>query len=185
MDFQGLPHRELEAKQTERIKATLADSIASACGVDNHSVADLFGTFTTVTLAPDGKVSALVKDIEGYTANELAARLYSPSFRENLIKSVIGIVGPDAQRSGKIAIAAITVKPEVFAPLVPTTTRTTTTRTTTTLTTSTQTMTTSSGVTTRVQHKDISTTEQRNTAVATALPLTLLLTVGLAASNSR
>merc|ERR1712241_1090294 len=113
----------------------MAESIASTCGVDNHSVADSFGTFTRVTLAADGEVSALVKDIQGYTANELAARLYSPSFREELIKAMTAIVGSDTQRLGKLGIAAVFMKPEAFAPLVPTSTLTTTTLTTTTLTT--------------------------------------------------
>merc|ERR1712012_364353 len=130
LEFRGLPCGELGAEQTERVKATLAESIAAACGVDSHSVADVYGMFTTVTLAPDGKVTALVKDIRGYTANELAARLYSSSFRQDLIKSVAGIVGSD-EICSKVAIAAISVKPEAFAPLVPTSTVTTTTLTTT------------------------------------------------------
>merc|ERR1712242_634626 len=149
LKFKGLPYAELTAQQIAASEATLAESIASACGVDNHSVADLFGTFMSVTLAADGEVSALVKDIQGYTANELAARLYSSSFRGELIKSMTAIVGSDTQRLEQLGIAAVSMKPEAFAPLVPTSTLTTTTTTLTTRTlTATSTSTVSSTATT-------------------------------------
>jgi len=193
LKFKGLPYAELNAQQIAASEATLAESIASACGVDNHAVADLFGTFTSVTLAADGEVSALVKDIQGYTANELAARLYSPSFREELIKALTAIVGSDTQRLGELGIAAVFMKPEAFAPLVPTSTLTTTTLTTRTLTTTSTTVsstatttalvvvtTTATQQTTRSQHKDIrTTTEKSNTVMLAATsPWLFVLAVG-------
>jgi len=196
MVFKGLIIQELSARQADRIKATLAGKIASACSVDIHSVSDLYGVFTTVSLAADGEVSALVKDIDGVTASELAARFYSTSFREDVIKAVRDILGSETFFD-RIAIAAVSLKPMPFSPLVLTSTRTTTSSTATVTSTITMTVTATqtptqtphSGVMLLpgAQHKDYSTTAQRSAAVlqVAALPWGLVVILGILAVAER
>jgi len=151
MELKDFPYSELDVTQMAKVEAAFAEEIASACDVNNKSVVDLFGKATSVTISPDGKVSAFVKEVTGHSANELAARLYSSSFREELVNSTLTIFG---SREESFNVGAIAVKPEAFTPLVPTSTATTTTllSTTTIPTTATATATTTVAVTTTAAH---------------------------------
>mmetsp|Transcript_38916 Transcript_38916/g.97772 ORF Transcript_38916/g.97772 Transcript_38916/m.97772 type:complete len:497 (-) Transcript_38916:201-1691(-) len=207
MDFKNFPYAELDEQQLAEIEAAIAEALASACSIDNQSVVDLFGKSTSVTISPDGTVSAFATEVTGASANELAARLYSLSFRGEVVNSTLAILGSGVARFG---IGAISVKPEAFVPLMPTSTVTTTTVSSSTVTTTAATTTTVEATTveattveattveatttqTRPQHKDATTeppaetepTSKASIQAAAALPWSLMLCLGLTASGSR
>merc|ERR1719277_913100 len=74
----------------------------------------------SVGIGEDGTVSAFVLSIgDGFSANTLAARLYSSDFRGLLEDTTEKVLGSG---SGQIRVGAVTFKPEAFVPLMPTTT---------------------------------------------------------------
>jgi hypothetical protein len=143
IEFRNFPYSELSSAQLVDVEVALADDIAAACGVSNESVIDLQGKNTSVSVGSDGKVSAFVRDVTGSSANELASRLYSTTFRGELVNSTLAVLGTERKH---FSAGAISVHPEKFEPLVPTTT---TTRSSSTATsTQTRTVTTSTGAST-------------------------------------
>merc|ERR1712039_312986 len=57
--------------------------------------------------------------------NELAAKLYSDTFRSLLVKSTLASMGRAADAGvTPVSMGAVTFQPEAFVPLLPTTTRT-------------------------------------------------------------
>merc|ERR1712039_414694 len=94
--------------------------IASTCGVNDLSVVDTHGKNASVGIGADGTVSAFVLSIgDGFSANTLAARLYSSDFRGLLEDTTEQVLGSG---SGQISVGAVTFKPEAFVPPMPTTT---------------------------------------------------------------
>jgi len=118
---------EVPAEARSDLCTAYAKDIASTCGVDESSVVDLEGKKAAVSISEDGSISAFVLGISGYSANQLAARLYSPSFRGLLVKSTLVSVGAHADAGTReISVGAVALQPEQFVPQVPTTTRTST-----------------------------------------------------------
>merc|ERR1712137_1394844 len=138
--------------------AAFAHNIASACDVESASVVDVNGKNATVTVSPGGLVTSFVLEISGLSANDIAARLYSSSFREVLGNSTAAIVG----KASIAQVTSMSLEPKRFA--LPTTTTTVTTTGTVTVTvTSTATAAstvavTSAGATTTARHYDIAST---------------------------
>jgi len=124
------------------LAAAMAGAIASTCDVDDTSVIDLAGNSKTVTLKPGGQVSAFVVDLSGTSANELAARLYSSSFRFLLQNSTAGV----SERS--LQVVTVSLQPKKFE--LPATTTVTT-----TATTATRTTTAAPTTTAQERHEDI------------------------------
>merc|ERR1712039_59071 len=139
IEFRNFPYSELSTAQLVNVGSTLADDIAAACGVSNESVVDLQGKDASVSIGSDGKVSAFVKEVTGSSANELASRLYSATFRGELVNSTLAVLGTERKH---FSAGAISVHPEKFEPLVLTST---TTRSSSMPTTSTQTRTVTTG----------------------------------------
>merc|ERR1712174_125341 len=142
--------------------------IASTCGVNDLSVVDTQGRNASVGIGEDGIVSAFVLSIgDGFSANTLAARLYSSDFRGLLEDTTEQVLGSG---SGQISVGAVTFKPEAFGPPVPTTTTKfvppTATSTGTSTFTSTVTSTTSLSPT-LVSEVDVTTTEAVSTSTST------------------
>merc|ERR1711920_1047224 len=72
----------LSAEEQTELSAAYARDIASTCGVNDLSVVDTQGKNASVSIREDGIVSAFVLSIgDGFSANTLAARLYSSAFR--------------------------------------------------------------------------------------------------------
>lgn len=105
--------------------------------MENASVVDLNGANATVTLGPGGRVTAFVLEISGLSANEIAARLYSSSFRDVLNNSTAAIVG----KASAAQVTSVLLEPKSFE--LPTTTMTATTGTVTVTVSSTATATSS------------------------------------------
>merc|ERR1712176_953578 len=102
------------------LSAAYARDIASTCGVSDLSVVDTQGRNASVGIGEDGIVSAFVLSIgDGFSANTLAARLYSSDFRGLLEDTTGHVLGSGA---GQISVGAVTFKPEAFVPPMPTTT---------------------------------------------------------------
>jgi len=126
----GLDASALSGEERDALGAALASDLASACEVANSSVVELSGASNaTVTFGPGGGVSAFVRDLSGITAQDLAARLYSSSFRATLGNTTEGVVGSAAG----VQVASVSFEPKAFSPV---TTSTTSTQTTTVATTS-------------------------------------------------
>jgi len=115
------------------LESELAKQIALALNVDVRAVVDVAGENATVSIAPDGAVSAYVL---GATAplDQLARTLYDLPFRSRLLQAA-NAIDPGASAKGMV-FAAISIRSEQFVPVVPTTTSTSTVSTTTTSTTS-------------------------------------------------
>merc|ERR1712157_414608 len=110
----------LSAEEQTELSAAYARDIASTCGVNDLSVVDTQGRNASVGIGEDGIVSAFVLSIgDGFSANTLAARLYSSDFRGLLEDTTEQVLGSG---SGQIRVGAVTFKPEAFVPLMPTTT---------------------------------------------------------------
>merc|ERR1712014_495812 len=94
------------------------------CGVNDLSVVDVQGKNASVSIGEDGTVSAFVLSIgDGFSANMLAARLYSSAFRGLLEDTTLDIGGQAmGAGSGQVSVGAVTFKPEAFVPPIPTTT---------------------------------------------------------------
>merc|ERR1719356_478273 len=72
----------LSAEEQREVSAAYARDIATTCGVNELSVVDTQGKTASVSIGEDGSVSAFVLSIgDGVSANVLAARLYSSTFR--------------------------------------------------------------------------------------------------------
>merc|ERR1712039_416656 len=149
----------------------------------NRSVVDLHGESTSVSISSDGTVSAFVTEITESSANDLASRLYSATFRGELVNSTLAVLGV-AERE-HFSAGAISVQPQAFAPLVPTSTTTrltTTSLTTTTLTTSsavTSTQSTGMSTSTTTPPSNIPFNSGATTPLASLAWLLLLLSSGL------
>lgn len=128
----------LSAHEQATVASAFAADAASTCGVDPASIVDLRGKSGTVTIDETGLVSMFVIDVSELTANQLAERLYATQFRELILKTTVSVVG-DAHIEGvdALGVSAVTIKPEAFVPLRPTTTTLPTTTTMTPSTTST------------------------------------------------
>merc|ERR1712190_564221 len=110
----------LSAEEQTELSVAYARDIASTCGVNDLSVVDTQGKNASVGIGEDGIVSAFVLSVgDGFSANTLAARLYSSDFRGLLEDTTGHVLGSG---SGQISVGAVTFKPEAFVPLVPTTT---------------------------------------------------------------
>lgn len=117
----------LPAEELLDLRSSYAKDIASTCGVVESSVVDLQGHEATVTIAEDGSISAFVLDLSGSSANELAAKLYSTTFRSSLANSTLAFTGGASEASMRpMFMGAVTFQPEKFVPLLPTMTRTST-----------------------------------------------------------
>jgi len=117
----GLAFSALPAAELSDLCSSYAKDIASTCGVDDSAVVDLQGKKATVTISEDGSISAFVLDVAGSSANHLAAKLYSSTFRGLLVNSTLAATGAG---EGPVVVGAVTFHPEAFVPLLPTTTRT-------------------------------------------------------------
>merc|ERR1712039_747880 len=110
----------LSAEEQTELSTAYARDIASTCGVNDLSVVDTHGKNASVGIGADGTVSAFVLSIgDGFSANTLAARLYSSDFRGLLEDTTEQVLGSG---SGQISVGAVTFKPEAFVPPMPTTT---------------------------------------------------------------
>lgn len=135
MQMAGLQPSSLRAEQLAELLAAYAQELASACDVANGSVVDLGGVHATVSLASDGLVSAFVLALEGLTAHDLAARLYSPSFRYAMGNASEAVLGHGCG----VQVVSVSVVPKAFVRATtasPTTAATTTEATTSTKETS-------------------------------------------------
>merc|ERR1712039_60953 len=142
--------------------------IASTCGVNDLSVVDTHGKNASVGIGADGTVSAFVLSIgDGFSANTLAARLYSSAFRGLLEDTAGQALGSG---SGQISVGAVPFKPEAFVPPMPTTTTKFVPPTATSTSTSTVTSTVTSATSlspTLVSEVDVTTTEAVSTSMST------------------
>merc|ERR1711920_1046259 len=110
----------LSAEEQTELSEAYARDISSTCGVDDLSVVDTQGKNASVSIGEDGTVSAFVFFIgDGFSANMLAARLYSSAFRGLLEDTTLAVGGAG---SGQVSVGAVTFKPEAFVPPIPTTT---------------------------------------------------------------
>merc|ERR1712060_752297 len=114
----------LSAEEETELSAAYARDISSTCGVNDLSVVDTQGKNASVSIGEDGTVSAFVLSIgDGFSANTLAARLYSSAFRGLLEDTTLAVGGQAlSSGSGQISVGAVTFKPEAFVPPIPTTT---------------------------------------------------------------
>jgi len=161
IEFRNFPYVELiNSGKLEDVGVALADDIASACSIDDDSVVDLIGGKATVTISAEGLVSAFVKEFASVaSAGELAQRLYSPSFRAELVKSVHQVLS-GSSTTAPVGVVAVSLKPEKFVPPPTSTTATSTTATSTTPTSTSATSTSATSTTitstiTTQQHKDL------------------------------
>merc|ERR1712203_133909 len=106
------------------LRAAYARDISKTCGVNDLSVVDTQGKNASVSIGEDGTLSAFVLSIgDGFSANTLAARLYSSAFRGLLEDTTLAIGGQAmGAGSGQVSVGAVTFKPEAFVPPIPTTT---------------------------------------------------------------
>merc|ERR1711920_157942 len=110
----------LSAEEQTELRAAYARDISKTCGVNDLSVVDTQGKNASVSIGEDGTVIAFVLSIgDGFSANTLAARLYSSAFR-GLLEDTTGQALVSG--SGQISVGAVTFKPEAFVPPMPTTT---------------------------------------------------------------
>merc|ERR1712107_122551 len=74
------------------------------------------------------KISSFTTVPSGSTANKMAEKLYTDSFRDQIVKLTEATLGGGgaAFETGSLSAAAVAIKPERFIPLHPTTTATTT-----------------------------------------------------------
>merc|ERR1712157_364857 len=115
---------------------------------------------------------------DGFSANTLAARLYSSDFRGLLEDTTEQVLGSG---SGQISVGAVTFKPEAFVPPMPTTTTKFVPPTATSTSTSTVTSTVTSATTlspTLVSEVDVTTTEAVRTSMSTGTGTGMMQTRG-------
>merc|ERR1719382_1794115 len=114
----------LSVEEQTELRAAYARDISKTCGVNDLSVVDTQGKNASVSIGEDGTVSAFVLSIgDGFSANTLAARLYSSAFRGLLEDTTLAIGGQAiGAGSGQVSVGAVTFKPEAFVPPIPTTT---------------------------------------------------------------
>lgn len=121
----------LTQEEQAGLRRAYAQDIASSCGIDNSSVVDLLGQEASVTIGSDGSVSAFVVAVRTSSANALALRLYSQTFRNSIGNSTMAVVSsvplgaPLVPPSRQVSVGAVSLQPEVFVPVVPTTATTT------------------------------------------------------------
>merc|ERR1712050_789090 len=114
------------------LRRTYATTIASACSLPNaDSVWNLLGHNGTTSITTGSAVEAFIEVPQGFTANEMARRLYAASFKEQFVRSTQETLGAGAEMP--VVVGTVTLELEKFHP--PTTTVATTTLTTTTVTT--------------------------------------------------
>jgi len=117
----------LTAQDLASIRSAYAKDIASTCGVSRLSIVDLQGGNASVTIQEDGTVTAFILSVTDSSAAELAAKLYSQTFRGLVVNSTKTVLdGRAARVAGDMAVGAVSLQPQRFTPLVPTTTATTT-----------------------------------------------------------
>jgi len=124
VEIAGFALSALSAEEQTELRAAYARDIATTCGVNHLSVVDTQGKNASVSIGEEGTVSAFVLSIgDGFSANMLAARLYSSAFRSLLEDTTLAIGGQALRAgSGQISVGAVTFKPEAFVPPIPTTT---------------------------------------------------------------
>jgi len=148
IELRGLQYQQSTSTEQADLRVAFARDIALAAGVDVSLVVDLMGQNSSVTMGQDGSISAFLLDLEGVSARDLATRFYNDAFRETLVNSTIAVLG---SRPEHLGAGAITVEPEHFVPLQPTTTSMTSTSTAAITSTSSSSVVT----TTTAMHKDI------------------------------
>jgi len=121
IDLSGLQPSSLKDNQLAKLVAAYAEELATACDVPKLSVVDLGGANASVSIGPDGLLSAFALSISGLTAHDLASRLYSPSFRYAVGNATEVVLG----RHCGVQVLSVSMEPKVFV-------RTTTARPTTT-----------------------------------------------------
>jgi len=116
------------------LRAGLARSIASACGVAADAVVDLYGARGSVTVAQGAVVSAFVLGSAGLSTSELQARLSSEAVRREMAELIVKTLQEDSGAVvGSPQAGAVSVRLERFTPQASTTVTTSTTGTSTTV----------------------------------------------------
>merc|ERR1712176_1275878 len=163
------------------LSAAYARDIASTCGVNDLSVVDAQGKNASVSIGEEGTVSAFVLSIgDGFSANMLAARLYSSAFRSLLEDTTLAIGGQAlGAGSGQISVGAVTFKPEAFVPPIPTTTTKFVPPTATSTSTATSTATSTTVSPTLVSEVVVTTTEAVSTSTSTGTGAGTMQTTGV------
>lgn len=162
----------IDGTSSSVLRVAFARNISAALGVDAQAVKDLFGqtSSTSLTAAQVGgrrglKITAYVTVPEGSSANALASLLYTEQLRQTLVETVRALLHPPVVL-GSVGVQTVSITPETFKPLLPTTTATTTTMPPST-STITRTSTLTSTVTTTKRHLDMSTSADQTTTDAT------------------
>lgn len=155
IEFRNFPYTEIVAAgRLGDVEAAFAEDIASACSIENDSVVDLASRKAHVTTSTQGVVSAFVKDFGAVSsAGELAQRLYSASFRGELVNTTLRVLGGSSIGT-HFGVMSVSLKPEKFIPATTSATITSTTATSTTATSTTASSTTITTTVTTQQHKD-------------------------------
>merc|ERR1712113_341577 len=126
IEFGHLDFLTLNQSEQSRLATLLAHDIASTCDVEKTAVVDFEGKKSTVTITAGGIAAAFVLGIVGQSATDLAAKLYSTSFRSVIVSTTVEIVHSSSKYP---TITSITFEPRPFT--LPTSATTTTIATTT------------------------------------------------------
>jgi len=110
IELAGLQPSSLEPGQLVGLLDAYASELAAACDVPKASVVDADGANATVSLGPDGTVSAFVLSIKGLTAHDLSSRLYASSFRYAVGNATRSLLG---EQCG-VQVVAVSMDPRVF-----------------------------------------------------------------------
>jgi len=119
--FSNLDAAALSDGERAALGAALAGDLAAACDAGEASVVDARGASAAVTLGPGGRMEAFVRARPWMLdAQELAARLYSASFRATLGNTTAGAVGWAAG----VRVASVSLRLRAHAPVTTTATAT-------------------------------------------------------------
>lgn len=126
------------------LNATYTRVLSQALSLEGSKLKDLYGNANSVSVeasrvagASGAKVSTFTEVPAGSSAKAMAAQLYTDSFRSQIVDSTIAVLDHQGMQNvitWHLRAPMVSVKPEHFTPLRPTTTMTTTTATSTSTT---------------------------------------------------
>jgi len=119
----------VDAAARESLAAAYAEDLAQACQIGKSSVVDLRGKKSRATFAAHDTVEAFLTVPTGSSANDLAALLYTDSFHSLVMDSTAAALRSVGREMDHVSVRSVTISPEEFVPIPPTTTTVTTTTT--------------------------------------------------------
>jgi len=112
-----------------KLSESYAKHVAQVLQLPETGVVDRFGAPSSSSLSDSSTVDAFLNVPAGSSVNALGKLLYTESFQSKIMASTEEALKLQGLSMGRFAVRSVSIKPEEFVPLVPTTTATTVTTT--------------------------------------------------------